>query len=325
MAIIFDEYDKYGIIGKITELNHSTLTISVTSPFISEIKFHCNPEHYDRLHPPVSAKYNWIDWVRGEAHPTEWEASAYYNTGDKCFYKKESGSESKWERTDFDDIYADNPRLLVKNLNMQEKYQFFLSKYIPILHKGQLCRFSAYAILRENRNWKSTQNKQVERHPDDFTWIYDPNTFLAEKWDAESIDGLVKEIRPSRDCLKHLLYTEEWDTESIDGLVKKIRPSRDYLKHLLYAEEWDTESIDGLVKKIRPSRDCLQHLLESYEVDDRKTKREKWDRRWKMMKSAPESFRIWLDKYEKMMIGLGGLIVGVILAVFAILTYFDKG
>ena len=293
MAIIFDEYDKYGIIGKIIDISDSsTLTISVTSPFISEIKFHCNSEHYDILHPPVSAKYYWIDWVDGDAHPIESEASAYYNTRDKCFYKKESGSKSKWERTDFDDIYADNPRLLTKSSYLQEKYEFFLYKYIPILHKGQLCRFSAYAIHRVDRDWKSLKNNQVNRHPEDFTWIYDPNTFWAEKWDEESIDDLVEEIRPSRDCLNRLLYTEEWDEESIDGLVKKIRPSRD----------------------------CLKHLLESYEVDDWKTKREKRDRRWKMIKSAPERFQNWVTKYDKIWIFLTGSVGTLIIK--EIIDYF---
>ena len=217
MAISFDEYDRYSIEGKIIDINdnNSTLTISVTSPFINVIKFYCNSEHYDTLHPPVSSKYEWIAWVQDDAHPIVTKASAYYNTKDKCFYRKESDSGSAWERTDFDDIYEDNPHLLTKNLNMQEKYQFFLFKYMSILHKEQLCHFSAYAIDTTNRNnWHSIKNKGVERNPNDYTWIYDPDTFHGEKWDTESIDGLVKEIRPSRDCLKQLLEsykTNYWE------------------------------------------------------------------------------------------------------------------
>ena len=123
MAINFEDYDKYSIKGKIIDINdnNSTLTISVTSPFINVIKFYCNSEHYDTLHPPVSSKYEWIAWVQDDAHPIVTKASAYYNTKDKCFYRKESDSGSAWERTDFDDIYEDNPHLLTKNLNMQEK------------------------------------------------------------------------------------------------------------------------------------------------------------------------------------------------------------
>ena len=50
MAISFDEYDKYSIAGKITNINDSsTLTISVTSPFECEIQFHCSSDHYDML------------------------------------------------------------------------------------------------------------------------------------------------------------------------------------------------------------------------------------------------------------------------------------
>lgn len=208
MAFIFDKYDEYGIDGKIIDINDrsSTLTISVTSPFTSVIKIHCIPEHYNTLHPPLTSKYNWIDWVAGDGHPSAREASVYYNTSHKCFYKKESSRESEWERADFEDIYNDDdPYLFVKHLDVPEKYQFFLYKYKSILHKEQVCHFSAYAIRRINRDWKSIQNKEVERHPEDYTWIYDPDSFYGEKWDAESIDGLVKEILPSRECLEESL------------------------------------------------------------------------------------------------------------------------
>ena len=200
MAISFHEYDKYSIKGKIINVNDSsTLTISVTSPFVSEIEFQCSSDHYDMLHPPVFS-YNWISWVRDSTHPVVSEAAAYYNTNDKCFYKKESGSESEWERTDFEDIYEDNPNLLTKNINvLPEKYQSFLYKYMPTLHKEQLCHFSAYVIKRTDTKFHSVRGQEVERHPNDYdyTWIYDPDTFRGEKWDAESIDGLVKEIRQS--------------------------------------------------------------------------------------------------------------------------------
>ena len=213
MAIIFDEYDKYSIEGKIVDINDrsSTLIISVTSPFMNEVKFYCDSYHYDMLHP-TKFTYSWINWVPDSAHPVVSEAAAYYNTNDKCFYKKEPGSESKWERADFKDIYEDNPNLLKKNTNaLQEKYQSFLYKYKLILHKGQICHFSAYVIKRTDGKLHSVRGQEVERHPNDYdyTWIYDPDTFRGEKWDAESIDGLAKEIRPSRECLNQLLASYE--------------------------------------------------------------------------------------------------------------------
>jgi hypothetical protein len=219
MAINFEEYDKYSIKGKIIDMNDSsTLTISVTSPFISEIseiKFHCNSEHYDTLHPPASPKYDWIDWGGDDAPPIAVKASASYNTKEKCFYKKESGLASRWKRTDFEDIYNDNPNLLRKNMNMQEKYKFFLYKYMSILHKEQLCHFSAYAIDSIDRNPRFINSNQVKRHPGDYFWIYDPDTFHGEKWDAESIDDLVKEIRPSKDCLGQLLEAYKADDRDV--------------------------------------------------------------------------------------------------------------
>ena len=216
MAINFDEYDRYSIAGKITNINNNgTLTISVTSPFVSEIQFDCSSDHYDMLHPPASPKYDWIDWGGHDVPPTAAEASASYNTKEKCFYKKESGLASRWKRTDFEDIYNDNPNLLRKNMNMQEKYKFFLYKYMSILHKEQLCHFSAYAIDSIDRNPRFINSNQVKRHPGDYFWIYDPDTFHGEKWDAESIDDLVKEIRPSKDCLGQLLEAYKADDRDV--------------------------------------------------------------------------------------------------------------
>ena len=244
MAIIIDEYnDKYSIKGKIIDVNDnsSTLTISVTSPFTNVIEFYCNSEYYDVLHPPVSSKYNWIDWVRDNAHPVVTEASAYYNTKDKCFYRKESGSESEWEHTDFEDLYNDNPYLFTKDLNSQVKYEFFLYRYKSILHKEQLCSFSAYATEWDNRNWHSIRNKQVERHPKDYTWIYDPDTFHGERWDTKSIDGLVKEVLPSRECLEELL-------------IKKVLPSRECLEELIKRHDAADEELKRKERKERRER-----------------------------------------------------------------------
>ena len=280
MAISFDEYDKYSIKGKIIDINDSsTLTISVTSPFISEIseiKFHCSSDHYDTLHPPVSSKYEWIAWVRDHAHPIVTEASAYYNTKDKCFYRKESGSGSAWERTDFDDIYNDNPHLLTKNSNMQEKYKFFLYKYMSILHKEQVCHFSAYAMRRINRDWKSIQNNEVERHPDSYFWIYDPDTFHGERWDTESIDGLVKEVLPSRECLEELL-----------------------------------------IKKVLPSRECLEELLKRHDAADEELKRKEWEERWERIKSIPKRLQNWLTEYSQIWLILTSSLAGVLLKLIA--------
>ena len=247
MALIIDEYDKYSIKGKIIGINNnnSTLTISVTSPYISVIEFDCNSEQYDVLHPPVSSKYNWIDWVQSDGHPVVTEASTYYNTVEKCFYKKESGSESEWEHIDFDSLYNNNPDLFVKDSGIREKYQFFIYRYMSILHKEQLCYFSAYAFRRSNRDWHSIHNNEVERHPEGYYWIYDPDSFRVEKWDAESINGLAKEIRPSRDCLMQLLESYKADDrdankEKWKSRWKTIKSTPEHLQNWLtkYDKIW---------------------------------------------------------------------------------------
>lgn len=264
MEITINESHKYYIRGKIIDINEprGIFTISVTSPFTREIEFRCERGHYYLLHP-VPTKYNWIGLH--ETHPPGTGASAYYNTKGKCFYKRESGKGSEWKHEDFEDIYDDNQNLFSKDSSRWlAEYFFFFRRYYSILQKEQLCEFSAYA-LHENG---SVHNIQVERRPDEYYWVYDPDTFRAEKWDAESIDDLVKEVRPSREI--------------------------------------------------------VEYLSRSYEEDDRKAKKEKRDRRWETIKSTPKRLQNWLTEYDKLMIGLGGLIVGLITASVAILTFLKK-
>ena len=287
MKLTINKSDKYYITGKIIKIGNSTLTISVTSPFVGEIEFYCSSEHYVVLHPPISSKYNWMDL--DNTHPNVTEASAYYNTRDKCFYTKESGRKSEWEPTDFEHIYNDNPSLFTENRNIEqqrEKYWFFQDRYMAILQKEQLCGFSAYVIRKEDSC--SVYSQQVERYPNDYDyfWIYDPDTFRAEKWDTKSIGDLVKEIRPSRDCLKQLLKSYEWDTESIDDLVEKIRPSRE----------------------------IVEYLSRCYEEDDEKAKREERKRKRQEVKLIPKRVEDFLRQYHRLLwliITLGMFLVGI--------------
>ena len=165
-------------------------------------------------------------------------------------------------------IYASNPNLIKNEQKVPDKYYFFLDRYLHTLHRGQLCRFIAYAIDKNNSNNGSTSGILVEEYPDRFLWIYDPDSFSSE--------------------------------------------------------EWTTESVDDLVQEIRPSRDCVKRLLKSYKDDDLTARKEKLDKIWKTIKSAPERLQNFLNKYDKLTIGLGSLIFGAILATIAILTYLHK-
>ena len=120
MTITINTRDRYFIKGKIVDIaGNGTLVIFVTHPFSSQIKFTCFPMQYNYIHSSRLSKYNWLGLDRG-SHPPAWEASAYYNTEQKHFYKKESGEddgESEWKAADFEDIYRDNSRLLTNDLH----------------------------------------------------------------------------------------------------------------------------------------------------------------------------------------------------------------
>ena len=232
MATTIRQNDRYFIKGKIVETaSNGTLVIFVTHPFSCQIKFTCFPAQYNYIYSERLSDYNWLG-LSGGSHPLGWGiAAAYYDTEKKCFYKKEAGNASdgdpEWEVTDFKDIYDDNPRLLTNDLHSQQKeHQFFVDRYIPILQKGMLCRFYAYALEEvDEGNWKSVRSKQVERHPNDYDdhWIYDPDSFRIEEWNAESIEGLVKEILPSRECVEELLKRHRAiDKESRRKIPKEI-------------------------------------------------------------------------------------------------------
>lgn len=208
MVIAIETRDKYFIKGKIIEADNDTLVVCVTQPFSCQIKFMCYPAHYNYIHSSRLSKYNWLGLDRG-SHPESLGASAYYNAEQKTFYKRESDSESEWEISDFEDIYRDNSHFRTNDLySYQKEHKFFVDRYIPILQEGQSCTFYAYALQETNeKGYQSVYNSQVKRHPDDpeYRWIYDPDTFYVGKWGPESIDDLVKETLPSRECLEKLL------------------------------------------------------------------------------------------------------------------------
>ena len=292
MAITINESDAYYIMGKIIGINNYRLTISVTSPFTEEIDFDCNVDYYDQIHPPKSVEYNWED-LR-ESHPTITEASTYYNTNHKSFFKKEYGAESEWKPTDFEDIYDSNPNLLKNEKKYREKYLFFIDKYLQTLHKGQLCRFKAYPIEKNNRNTHSVQRILVEEYPNKYNWIYDPDSFFTERWITESIDDLVQEIRPSRECVKQLFESYKDDDRII-------------------------ESIDDLVKEILPSRECVEQLLERHDAADEELKRKEWKEKLERIKSTPERLQNWLTKYNQIFLLLTSSLVGSIVTLIATL------
>lgn len=232
MATAIRQNDRYLIKGKIVETaNDDTLVIFVTEPFSCQIQFTCFPIQYNSIHSSRLSKYNWLG-LHGGPHPLGWGiAAAYYDTEKKCFYKKEAGNASdgdpEWEVTDFKDIYHDNSSLRTNELYSQQKeHKFFVDRYIPILQKGMLCNFDAYALEEvDEENSKSVHRKRVERHPndDDYHWIYDPDSFRIEEWNAESIEGLVKEILPSRECVKELRKRHRAiDKESRRKIPKEI-------------------------------------------------------------------------------------------------------
>ena len=45
---------------------------------------------------------------------------------------------------------------------------------------------------------------------------------------------------------------------------------------------------------------------------------------WKTITSFPERLQNFLTKYDKLTIGLGGLIIGAIAALIAVLTYLNR-
>lgn len=232
MEFHIDRYDAYDIRGVfIQKGENANLVISVNDPLNREIDFECYSGIYNRLHPPRSrygsnSQYTWLG-IEKDLHRTPagdadyYNNSVYYNVEDNCFYKKGAGDTSEWERTDFEEVYDDNPNLLGKDTD-QGSYVLFRDRYRAILHKGMLCNFYAYALeKKDDGTYRSISTNNVKRHPEDYTWIYDPDSFHIEKWNTESIDSLVKEIRPSRDCLKQLRKTYRADDRK--AIVKKLK------------------------------------------------------------------------------------------------------
>lgn len=106
--------------------------------------------------------------------------------------------------------------------------------------------------------------------------------------------------------------------------MKEIRPSRDCLKQLIKSEKWDEASIDDLVKETRPSRETVEYLFRGYKRDDRDADIEEWKRRWERIKSTPKRVENFLRRYRRLswlIITFGTLLVGIGSLIVAYLIY----
>ncbi len=277
---------------------HSTckdyiLKILVNHPFNAEISIIMNTDTWNK-YVNYSVSRNWRGFL--DNHPKECNSMDFYcNPQEGKFYMGSSTDDknySVWEETTLEKI--------VNISRLAWEFSRHIHTDYNRLHAGQTCEFYAYAIDNNDRLYKPST---IEDNFPKYKWIYNPLTFKAHDITSESIEHLIAKTPPPKLVADKIIlnHIQEFQHSKTNGL-----------------------NIDGLVKEIRPSRECLKQLLESYEAEDQKTWVEKWKKRWQGIKSSPERFRIWLDKYDKMMIGLGGLIVGVILATFAILTYFKN-
>ena len=173
------------------------IVISVTKPFVQEIRIECDRKIRDEYYGPYSLLEPQAD------HPEERGELIYYNTQEKCYYRfewKGSGWEYIWVKTD--------KAYIVKHARRCEALQAHFRMYHKI-HKGQFCSFICYAIDR-NGNFKkpSTVESMFDKHK----WYFAPFSFQVELLGENTIDDFVEETPISKEMTqKMVLYHQGQD------------------------------------------------------------------------------------------------------------------
>ena len=200
MEKVYENMSKYGeeMKGKFSHnLPRNGIVILVTSPFVEEIHIECD-------HDISNEYWNTYSLLAPQAeHPEGENRKIYYNTREKYYYRsewREKNPEQQESKSGYIWVEA-NSEDIVEHARQCEKLQAHYRSYHDI-HKGQLCVFRGYAV-DPNGDFKkpSTVESMFDRHK----WFYNPWSFKVSLLDENTIDGLVKEILPSRECLEESL------------------------------------------------------------------------------------------------------------------------
>ena len=186
MEKVYENMNKYGeeMRGKFSHRAQGKgIVISVTSPFVEEIRIECDND--------ISNEYwNTYSLLAPQAdHPEGEDWKIYYNTQEKCYYrckwqpKKPELQESEWGY-----IWVMTDRgYIVKHARRYEELQAHFRAYRN-MHKGQLCVFWGYAIdPNGNPKKPSTVESMFDRHK----WFYSPWSFEVSLLDESTIDDFV--------------------------------------------------------------------------------------------------------------------------------------
>ena len=203
MEKVYENINKYGeqIKGKFShKAQRDGIVISVTSPFVEEIHI----ESDDNIHKAYSETYSLLP-PQAE-HPKGEYRSIYYNTEEQRYYRSEwRPKKPELEESEWGYIWViTDSEYITKHAKRCEKLQAHYRSYHDI-HKGQLCVFTGYAI-DPNGDFKKPSTIESKLILDDRTkWFFNPWSFKVSLLDENTIDGLVKEILPSRECLEESL------------------------------------------------------------------------------------------------------------------------
>lgn len=210
MEKVYENIGKYGekMEGKFSHNpSGNGIVISVTSPFIEEIRIDCDNDIYDDYRDTYRILEPQAD------HPERDHWKIYYNTQEKCYYrsewrpKKPELQESEWGyvwvRTDM--------QYIIEHAQKYEKLQAHFRMFHNI-HKGQLCVFTGYAI-DPNGDCKKPSTVESKLILDNRTkWFYNPWSFQVSLLNEDTIDDFVEETPISKEMTdKMVLHHQKED------------------------------------------------------------------------------------------------------------------
>ena len=206
------------------------LKILVNHPFNAEISIIMNTDTWNK-YVNYSFERKWKGFL--DSHPKECNSMDFYcNPQEGKFYMGSSTDDenySVWEETTLEEIVNISRLAWTFSRHIHTDYNR--------LHAGQTCEFYAYAIDNNDRLYKPST---IEDNFPKYKWIYNPLTFKAHDITSESIEHLIAKTPPpklvaDKIILNHIQEFQHSKTNglNIDGLVKEVLPSRECLEGLL--------------------------------------------------------------------------------------------
>ena len=244
--------------GYQNEKKDCSLTILIDDPFNAKINIEIDTDEWNEyINYFINRKWKGIL----ESHPEKPNSGdCYLNSQEHEFYIASTIDDKGnpiWQKSTLEKFLYASYAAMRFSRHIHTDYNRY--------HAGQRCEFKAYAIDANDNLFKPSS---IKKDFHEYQWIFYPTTFTAHDITSESIEHLIAKTPPpklvaDKIILNHIQEFQHSKTNglNIDGLVQEIRPSRDCVEWLL--ESYKTEDREAKRKEEEEKRDRRSKTIKS--------------------------------------------------------------